>query len=135
MSSAATVTIPYTEYENEKKARRAAEQKLIELEAKLSSMKVEASDPHLISMTKYTLSVVRFAVASLPPESIKGWPFTALREIALLLPIMPDATQDHTELAMTLETFALECERYELRRRHENGGLDPQTLMPIPAPQ
>jgi hypothetical protein len=131
VSVTATVTIPYPEFEQIQQARREAEQEAAELRRQISSTKVEASDPSLVMISKSMLEIVRFAVSMLPPESTKGWPTKSLREIAALMPMLPYATMDHQELARTLEVFALECERFEMRRRGSTGSINPETLMPI----
>lgn len=129
MTTQATITIPYNEFESIKRAQKKAEERVAELEKRIREEKVAASDEVILKLAKNALVVTRYAVASLPPESNKNWPFNELREIAVLLPLMPDAEADHRELATTFEMFALECERYDLRRRELK--IDPQTLMPI----
>jgi hypothetical protein len=121
MTVTATVTIPYSEFEEIQKARQAAEERAAKAEVLVATTKVEKCNQHLLALSRAAIEIVRYAVASLPPESNRGWPFEALRSVAAELPHAPDATQDHTELAQTLSTFAIECERQERRR----GGISP----------
>lgn len=116
MSVTATVTLPYSEFEEIQRLKREAEERAAKADEKISEARVRASDQNLLRLARAAVEVVRFAVASLPPESNRGWPFEAIRAIAAAIPLMPDATQDHIELAQTISTFAIECERHENRR-------------------
>jgi hypothetical protein len=117
MSGSASVTIPYTDFEAIQTARKAAEREVAELRERIRENKIEASDPTVLLVAREALEVARYAVASLPPESNKGWPARALRVIAEHLPSLPDATQDDHELASTFIYFANEIDLYEKRRR------------------
>lgn len=118
--STATVTIPYDEFQAIQNEKRQAEEQVADLKRQVTEAKISASDPHLLALSRAALDVVRYAVASLPPESNMGWPFESLRAVAEEVEHMPDATPDHAELAMTLRTFATECEDHERRRMHRN---------------
>ncbi len=70
------------------------------------------------------LDIVRFAVANLPAESFKGWPFKQLREIAKTLRERAESTDDDRDLAGEFEKFAREIVNHEIRRIREiNAGL------------
>lgn len=114
----ATVTIPYDEFQEIKDAKRQAEEKASKLIEDVKQAKIQSSDPHLFALAKAALDIVRYAVASLPPESNFGWPFESLKVVAAKVLDMPDATPDHIELSMTLSSFAKECEEHERRRVH-----------------
>lgn len=116
MTAQATVTIPYGEFQAIQEARRIAEVAAADLRQQISETKIAASDPVLLVVARSAIEVVRFAVASLPPESTRGWPTEALKRVAANLPSMPDAVQDDQELAITLMSFARECDHFEQRR-------------------
>jgi hypothetical protein len=115
--SNATVTIPYSEFQVLQDARAAAEREIATLKDQIRENKIEANNPVVLLVAREALEVVRYAVASLPAESNKGWPARALRVIAKHLPSMPDATQDDHELASTFVYFANEVDLFEKRRR------------------
>jgi len=117
MSSQATVTIQLNEFQAIQEAKKRAEEELAALQNQIKEMKIEASDPVLLVVARSAIEVMRFAVASLPPESTKNWPSFALKKVAENLASMPDATTDDQELAITFMGFARECERFEERRR------------------
>ena len=87
------------------------------LKEQIRSQKIESSDQVLLKVARASIEIVRFAVAHLPAEDTHGWPTSALQAVAEWLPSMPDATVDHQELAVTLTSFARECEAFERRRR------------------
>lgn len=117
MTATASVTIPYHEFQELQEAKRKAELEAATLKQQITDQKIEASDPHLLALSRAAVEIVRYAVSSLPPESNKGWPFESLRTVAAELPSMPDATHDHGELAQTLVIFSKECEDHERRRQ------------------
>ncbi len=73
--------------------------------------------PALTSFARECLTIARFAVANLPPEMIRGWPFEALRRVILGLKDLPDYTVNDRDMALDLLNFADECEQHEIRRR------------------
>lgn len=115
MTTTATVTVPYNEYQAIQEAKLQAELETAKLRQQLTSSKIEASDAALFEIARAAIEIVRFAVGNLPPESTKHWPIAALRVVASRLPLMPDAGVDDQELALTLVNFAHECDVYEKR--------------------
>ena len=128
--STATVTVEYAEFQELQNKRREAEEEVAALKKQITEAKISASDPHLLALSRAAIEVVRFAVASLPPEAYAGWPFESLAQVAEQVPHMPDATADHTELSMTLKTFAKECEELE-RRRMLRGAVKQHSFNPV----
>jgi len=114
--SNATVTIAYDEFQKIKNEKAKAEETAAKLRQEVIQARIESSDPHLLALARAALDIVRYAVASMPPESNRGWPFESLRVVAVEVMNMPDATPDHHELSITLRNFADECEKYERRR-------------------
>ncbi len=119
MSNNASVTIPYSEFQALQKSKQAAETAMAEMRAQIAAQKIEASDPQLLALSRAALDIVRYAVATIVPESNVGWPFESLRVFATYLEQMPDATQDHFEMAQTFRIFAKECEDHERRRKQQ----------------
>lgn len=117
MTATATVSIPYSEFQEIQDKRKEAELEAAKLKEQITQAKIAASDPHLLALSRAALEVVRYAVASMPPESNPGWPYEALRVVAAEVVNMPDATPDHSDLATTFKIFATECEQHEERRR------------------
>lgn len=104
--------------------------------AQLVGQKIEASDPQLLALSKAAIDIVRYAVASIPPESNVGWPFESLRVVAEYLEQMPDATRDHIETAQTFRIFAKECEDHERRRAaRKNVRQAPISALDLVAPK
>lgn len=78
------------------------------------------------------LVIVKFAVANLPAESFKGWPFKQLREVAKAIRERPEATDDDRDLSVEFDKFAREIVGHEIRRaRALNAGL-PEALVDEP---
>lgn len=120
--SHATLSISLDDYNTLLAARAAAERALTEAHHDLAAAKlVDPSGrlPALVAFSRDCLTIARFAVANLPPEMIRSWPYEALRRIATELPALPDATHDDRDMALDLMNFAKDCEDHELRRRAE----------------
>jgi hypothetical protein len=111
------VSITLSEFLEVQNARTKAEMEAAQLKEQIRTMKIEANSSLLIAFYRSALELVRFAVASMPPESTRGWPVDHLHAIARTLPSLPDATVDDGDLSITLRNFADECARYESRRR------------------
>ncbi len=115
----ATVEMPLEEYEQLKHARRDAEEETARMQKQLVEWKL--TDEHLRELVEFgraALTVARFAVENLPPETIKGWPHAALLRVSELLTKMPDASLDDRTLAIELRNFAGECARFERGRKN-----------------
>jgi hypothetical protein len=120
--SNATLTISLNDYNALLASRAAIEADLIIVSKELEAAKlVDPSGrlPALVAFSRDCLTLARFAVANLPPEMIRGWPYEALRRIAAELPTLPDATADDRDMALDLINFAKDCEDHEIRRRAE----------------
>lgn len=115
----ASHTLDDEEYQALQRARRGNEERIATLEAELVLVKQE--DPAnrikpLMQLARAELTIVRFAVANLNPESTRGWPTAALDLIADLLPTLPDYSADDGDLANELRAFKRDCEQYALVR-------------------
>ena len=113
----ATVSIPLSEFQEIQQAKDKAEKEASQLREQIRQATITASDSVLFALSKKSLDIVRFAIANLPPESTKAWPIESLREIAKLLPQAAGATIDDEEFAVTIASFARECEMFEARRQ------------------
>ena len=115
----ATHTLNDEEYGNLINQREEAWKRIGELQTELARAK--ADDPAnriapLNALARAQLVIVRFAVANMPPEAIKGWPIEALEAVAAGLPALTDHTTDDVDLAITLRDFKRDCEHVALER-------------------
>lgn len=117
MTSNATVTIPFNEFQEITNARDTALTRAAEAEAKLREGKIAANDGTTYAVARAALDVVRLAIGNLPPETTRGWPIAALRVLAEQLPVMDGASTDDRDFATTIGYFADECAKCELQRK------------------
>lgn len=108
------------EWSTHQEERRSLEKQLMETNTKLAA--AEAADPsgkvqHLVSCVAAAREVVRFAIAHLAPETVRGWPHEQLTLFANLLESSPGATTDYKEMAIDLRDFARQAARLEEARR------------------
>lgn len=74
----------------------------------------------LNDFARSAIEIVRFAVANLNPESIRGWPTNALKNVADLMAALPDYNvADDSVLAGELHAFARDCDEYALIRQNK----------------
>lgn len=115
----ATHTLNDEEYGNLINQREEAWKHIGELQAELARVKAEDSANRIAplnALARAQLVIVRFAVANLPPETIKGWPTEALEAVAASLPALIDHSVDDVDLAITLRDFRRDCESVALMR-------------------
>lgn len=62
------------------------------------------------------MQVVRFAIGSLDPLTVRGWPYKELFSIVDHLRSLPGIDGDQAETAGDLKLFAQNCERWEKAR-------------------
>jgi hypothetical protein len=113
----ATVNIQLSELMAVQRGKEEAEALAAKLQEQLREAVTKASDQLLLQAARMGIAITRFAVSQLPPESTMGWPTSDLIKLAELIPQLPDATIDDTELSITLASFARECETFERRRK------------------
>lgn len=130
-----SVTRTLTEYHQELAQRQAVEKELADTKAALIEARNFDPSGKVKEITEgfsHALDVVRFAVANLPAESFKGWPFKALREVAKVIQKLPNAADNERDLATEILKFAGEVVKHEIRRVREiNAGL-PDDLVEAP---
>jgi hypothetical protein len=120
--SQAMLTISLDDYNAMLATRAVAEQELAIATNQLIEAKlVDPSGrlPALVAFSRDCLTIARFAVANLPPEMIRSWPYEALRRVAAGLPLLPDAREDDRDMALDMINFAKDCEDHDIRRRAE----------------
>jgi hypothetical protein len=118
----ATVQMTFADYQALLDARVKIEQELAKVQAELAAAKL--ADPtetvaKVTALARDCLTIARFAVANLPPEMIRRWPYQELRQIAENLHLLPDCSISDRDMAIDLLDFARSCEEHEIRRRAE----------------
>jgi hypothetical protein len=111
ISENATVTMPFSDFrklERELESTKASKTKqaVVVNESERNEALIKALDP--------ARAIIQFAVANLNPESVRGWPYEALRGYADALDAV-NAAQDPetTTFAMTLRDFARSAEEID----------------------
>lgn len=126
------VSMTIEEYEDMKLQRYTAENEAARLQKELVAARMLSSSGEsleaLTKLTRDSLAITRFAIANLPPETIRGWPYETLREIASKLPLLPDYTVDDRDLSGEMIAFAAECQRHEVRRKSQAGQATTQAI-------
>jgi len=124
----AKIEMTLEEY-NELVAKRvAAENELADVKKQLTDARAtslaietggESAAKRLDKLVRDAVTVVRFAVANLPPETTPGWPVNALQSVAANLDALPTFSIDDRDLHSELRAFAREAESHEVRRASE----------------
>jgi len=120
MTASATLNLSMSDYTMLLNRVKEAEQEAAEARVALQAQRLEDPTgrvPALTTFARECLTIARFAVANLPPETIRGWPVEALRRMILGLKDLPDYTVNDRDMALDLLNFADECEQHEIRRR------------------
>jgi hypothetical protein len=113
----AEIKLTLDEYNDLVHKRNAAENEAAALRAQLVDARL--TDPQVKAITQVgrdALVIARFAVANLPAEVTRNWPWRTLLDICDRLPQMPDHGSDDVTLMAELRTFAAECQYHEERR-------------------
>jgi len=115
------------------KAIEARERSAYEELAKIRAELIEAKsiDPAntikmLVPLCREMMTIIRFAVANLPPSEIRGWPFEAVHTVANRLGELPDKTSDDLTFAIELRAFANEV--VEAGKQHAASRVDREAL-------
>lgn len=119
MSSNVNLTLD--DYNSLLEARRNAENEAADLRKQLREAKLATGGDDrvrvLTQSVRNALEVVRFAVANMPPETVRGWPWTKLVAVSHDIEVLPDADSDDVSFAIELRKFAVECEKIERQRK------------------
>jgi hypothetical protein len=112
--TAKMLTVSLEEWDEKRERVRALERELAELRQKLEDARLSASDDHrnLHEAFLSSFAVTQFAVATMSPLTVRGWPYAELMKIADLLGELPGVTH-LSDLAQTLRHFAQEAKRWE----------------------
>jgi hypothetical protein len=100
-------------------AKTRAEQETADVRKLLEIAKGIDGDERVAKVTafaRHCLTIARFAIANLPPETIKRWPYEALRSLCNTIDVLPDFSTQDRDMAIDLLGFASECEKLELFR-------------------
>jgi hypothetical protein len=116
----ATLTLTLADYDALKNARTTAENEAADLRRQLKEARTADPLGKLTDLNKFTrdcMTVARFAVANLPPETIRGWPYEALQNLAHNIHVLPDFSTNDRDMALDLLAFARDAEELEKRRK------------------
>lgn len=117
-----TLSISLEEWNAALAAKQQAFEETVAVRKELEIAKGVNGDERVAKVTtfaRHCLTIARFAVANLPPETIKRWPYDSLRGLANTIECLPDFSTDDRDMAIDLLDFARHCEELELRRRGE----------------
>lgn len=116
----ATLNMTLADYEALKAARTKAEQDLADVQRQLEEARRADPTGKLTALNEFArdcLTLARFAVANLPPETIRGWPYAELMRVADTMHVLPDFSTNDRDMALDLMAFARDCEALELHRK------------------
>ena len=122
MPNPITLQLSLEDYNAMQAAKTKAEQETAEVRKELEAAKFVDGDERVAKVTAFAreaLTVARFAVANLPPEMIRSWPYQALLRLAETIGDLPDCSINDRDMAIDLIAFARDCETHEIRRRAE----------------
>ena len=115
-------TLTNEEYQDLLHRRQEAENEAARLREELKAARGDALalgnklSGTLLITARASIEIVRFAVANLPPQTIKGWPTKALFTVADGLSALPEFDTEHRDLAIELKAFAREADALERER-------------------
>lgn len=118
-----TITIKLAQYDRLRATGRAAEARILELEAAVKA--AQLADPAgVIQQTHAALhsaiKIVQFAVGNLTPESIAGWPYEALMQVADGIDKIPGMDPHIKEVSGFFREFAASAQGFEEYRRERD---------------
>jgi hypothetical protein len=120
------VTLSLSQLDDMRAQIRQGHARVAELEAQLAGMK--GVDPAgrvmaLNGLARVMLTIVRFAIANLPPSEIPKWPRDAVAAMAVGLRYLPDFNVDDEVLLAELRLFMAEIEEHEIDRARKREDL------------
>lgn len=117
-----TISLKMSEYQAIVKGREDADRRLVELTLELAA--AQRADPSgrippLLDMINHAKRLIQFAVANLPPETTRGWPYGDLASFARALAASApkdgaDAELAHSWLSWIRDAVPVEAERAQL---------------------
>ena len=122
MPNPITLQLSLDDYNAMQLAKTKAEEETAKVRKELEAAKFVDGDERVAKVTAFAreaLTVARFAVANLPPEMIRSWPYEALLRLAETINDLPDCSINDRDMAIDLAAFARDCEAHEIRRRAE----------------
>lgn len=115
----AMVSIPLSDLDDIRNKNSALTDQIAELKKEL--LAAERQDPQerieaLVQTIMAALPIVAFATANLHPDTIRGWPYNQLAQLADLLEAAPGLPYSAQELALEFRSFAADAKRTEKGR-------------------
>lgn len=122
----APITISLAQVDELRAQVRQAHARVHELEIELANAK--RTDPSgrihdLEVLASSMMSIVRFAIANLPPSEIANWPVDAIRSMAHYLKALPTFGEDDRVFANELNLFAKDIAEHETARARRRTGV------------
>lgn len=130
----AKIELSMEEFKQLENERDEARRENVELIRRLTEAKLDSGEGAVRSLTELgraLLTVVRFAVGQIPPESVKHVPTKELHKASELLAVLADHSVDDVSIASELKVYAMECERLERFRAERDRPLVDQAGNPI----
>lgn len=135
--SEAPVTITVGQLNEMQAQIRAGHERASQLAKEL--MQTQAADPTgrvqgLTALARALLTVVRFAIANLPPSEIPKWPYGSVEEVSKLMPQLADFSDDDQILVQELALLVADIKEHErlraLKRYELIAGAPSEALKP-----
>ena len=128
-----TVTVKLSDYDKLRDQLRDAQGKHHELEKQLVAAKLVDADGSGVAKQLYdgfhaAIKIVQFAVGNLDPQAVRGWPYTALIEVADAIEKIPGIDRHVSELPGELRYTAQLAAGYEEYRKERD-----KTRIVVPA--
>lgn len=115
----ATLTVPLGEYMGLREQIQKRDEEIAKLQAALQAERLrdpEDKAKKLFEAIKLALPIVGFAVSSLPPEAIRGWPYQALAAFGKLVQEIPGLEPHMIEQGKDFAIFSSEVKPFEEAR-------------------
>ena len=122
----APITISLAQLDELRTQLRTAREQSVQLELQLTQAR--ATDPAgrvegLRVLIREMLTIVRYAVANLPPSENPKWPWGAVRRMAVYLAYLPDFNADDRVLVTELELFVADIQEHDIARARKRDEL------------
>lgn len=118
----ATLNISMDEYQALIEGRTKAQQEAAALAEQIATARMADPTGTVEKVTAFArdcMIVVNYAVANLPPEVNKNWPYEALTRICETISVLPDYSPNDRDMALDMLNFANDAKALELRRKGE----------------
>lgn len=116
----AEITMSLPEYQELTSQRDDARREAAELRDQLRKAEMrdpEGRIPNLVLGMEAALSVIKFAVGNLAPETVRGWPYPDLLTFVDALEKLPGVGTETKEYALEFRNFVREARQIERERQ------------------